>query len=134
MLFAELEDFSGTIEVTVFPRVFYAHVSDLEPDAIIVVEGRVDMTGEEPKLLADEIWRMSEYRSSFYLIPPTNTDRRVLWNEMQTVFAGHPGDHPVYVRSDGRWRQLETRHWIDGSAAVRRELAQLMGESAVRVR
>ena len=134
MLFAELEDFSGTIEVTVFPRVFYAHVSDLEPDAIIVVEGRVDMTGEEPKLLADEIWRMSEYRSSFYLIPPTDTDRRVLWNEMQTVFAGHPGDHPVYVRSDGRWRQLETRHWIDGSAAVRRELAQLMGESAVRVR
>jgi len=134
MLFAELEDFSGTIEVTVFPRVFYAHVSDLEPDAIIVVEGRVDMTGEEPKLLADEIWRMSEYRSSFYLIPPTDTDRRVLWNEMQAVFAGHPGDHPVYVRSDGRWRQLETRHWIDGSAAVRRELAQLMGESAVRVR
>jgi len=134
MLFAELEDFSGTIEVTVFPRVFYAHVSDLEPDAIIVVEGRVDMTGEEPKLLADEIWRMSEYRSSFYLIPPTDTDRRVLWNEMQAVFAGHPGDHPVYVRSDGRWRQLETRHWIDGSVAVRRELAQLMGESAVRVR
>ena len=134
MLFAELEDFSGTIEVTVFPRAFYAHVSDLEPDAIIVVEGRVDMTGEEPKLLADEIWRMSEYRSSFYLIPPTDTDRRVLWNEMQAVFAGHPGDHPVYVRSDGRWRQLETRHWIDGSAAVRRELAQLMGESAVRVR
>ena len=134
MLFAELEDFSGTIEVTVFPRVFYAHVSDLEPDAIIVVEGRVDMTGEEPKLLADEIWRMSEYRSSFYLIPPTDMDRRVLWNEMQAVFAGHPGDHPVYVRSDGRWRQLETRHWIDGSAAVRRELAQLMGESAVRVR
>lgn len=134
MLFAELEDFSGTIEVTVFPRVFYAHVSDLEPDAIIVVEGRVDMTGEEPKLLADEIWRMSEYRSSFYLIPPTDTDRRVLWNEMQAVFAGHPGDHPVYVRSDGRWRQLETRHWIDGSAAVRRELAQLMGESAVRER
>ena len=134
MLFAEIEDFSGKIEVTVFPRVFYAHVSDLEQDRIIVVQGRVDTTGDEPKLLADEIWRMSEYRASFYLIPPRDTDRRALWNEMRTLFAAHHGEHPVYVRSDGRWRQLEEHHWIDGSAAVRRELTQLMGESAVKIR
>lgn len=134
MLFAELEDFSGKIEVTVFPRVFYAHVSDLETDAIIVVQGRVDTTGEEPKLLADEIWRMGEYRTSFYLTPPADTDRRTLWTKMQELFAAHAGEHPVYVRSDGRWRQLDTGYWIDGSAAVQSELAALMGENAVRVR
>jgi DNA-directed DNA polymerase III alpha subunit len=134
MLFAELEDFSGKIEVTVFPRVFYAHVSDLETDMILVVEGHVDTTGEEPKLLADQIWRMSEYRSSFYLIPSADADRRTLWIEMQELFAAHPGDHPVYVRSDGRWRQLGENYWIDGSAAMRQALTALMGERAVKVR
>ena len=134
MLFAELEDFSGKIELTVFPRVFYAHVSDLETDMILVVEGHVDTTGEEPKLLADQIWRMSEYRSSFYLIPSADADRRTLWTQMQELFAAHPGDHPVYVRSDGSWRPLHENYWIDGSAAVRQALTALMGESAVKVR
>ena len=134
MLFAELEDFSGKIEVTVFPRVFYAHVSDLETDMILVVEGHVDTTGEEPKLLADQIWRMSEYRSSFYLIPSADADRRALWTKMQELFAAHPGEHPVYVRSDGRWRQLGENYWIDGSAVVRQALTALMGERAVKVR
>ena len=134
MLFAELEDFSGKIEVTVFPRVFYAHVSDLETDSIIVVQGRVDMTGEEPKLLADEIWRMSEYRASFYLIPSTDADRRTLWTAMQEIFAAHRGEHPVFVQSEGRWRKLEEHCWIDGSPAVQQELRALMGERAVKVR
>ena len=134
MLFAELEDFSGKIEVTVFPRVFYAHVSDLESDAVIVMEGRVDTTGEEPKLLADEIWRMNEYRASFYLMPPTDVDRRTLWSGMQELFAAHAGEHPVYVRSDGRWRRLDESYWIDGSPEVRQELTQLMGEGSVKMR
>ena len=134
MLFAELEDFSGKIEVTVFPRVFYAHVSSLEPDAIIVVEGRVDTTGEEPKLLAEEIWRMNEYRSSFYLIPQTTVDRRTLWTAMQEIFAAHPGDHPVYVQSEGRWRRLGETYWIDGSKEAQSALTRLMGESAVKMR
>ena len=134
MLFAELEDFSGKIEVTVFPRVFYAHVSDLETDMILVVEGHVDTTGEEPKLLADKIWRMSEYRASFYLIPSADADRRALWTQMQALFAAHPGDHPVYVRSDGSWRPLNENYWIDGSGAVRQALTELMGERAVKVR
>ena len=134
MLFAELEDFSGKIEVTVFPRVFYAHVSALEPDAIIVVEGRIDTTGEEPKLLAEEVWRMNEYRSSFYLIPQTNVDRRTLWTAMQEIFAAHPGDHPVYVQSEGRWRRLGETYWIDGSKEAQSALTRLMGESAVKMR
>ena len=134
MLFAELEDFSGKIEVTVFPRVFYAHVSALEPDAIIVVEGRVDTTGEEPKLLAEEIWRMNEYRSSFYLIPQTSVDRRTLWTAMQEIFAAHPGDHPVYVQSEGRWRRLGETYWIDGSKEAQSALTRLMGKSAVKMR
>ena len=77
---------------------------------------------------------MSEYRSSFYLIPSADADRRTLWTKMQELFAAHPGEHPVYVRSDGRWRQLGENYWIDGSAAVRQALTELMGERAVKVR
>ena len=77
---------------------------------------------------------MNEYRSSFYLIPQTNVDRRTLWTAMQEIFAAHPGDHPVYVQSDGRWRRLDEMYWIDGTPEVRAELSTLLGETSVRIR
>ena len=134
MLFADLEDFTGRIEVTVFPRVFYAHVSDLETDRIVVVQGRLDTAGEEPKLLADEIWRIDDYRTSYYLIPPKDEDRKLLWEQMKATFAAHKGDHPVYVQSEGRWRKLDEAYWIDGTPEVRGALRELLGEPAVRMR
>ena len=134
MLFADLEDFTGTLEVTVFPRVFYAHVSDLEPDQVVVIQGRVDTAGDAPKLLADEIWRIDDYRTSYYLTPPQDADRAALWEKMKDVFAAHTGDHPVYVQSDGRWRRLDETYWIDGTPEVRAELSTLLGETSVRIR
>ena len=120
--------------MTVFPRVFYAHVAALETDSVVVVQGRVDMTGEEVKLLADEIWRMEDYRTSFYLIPPADADRGTLWAQMQEIFSRHTGDHPVYVQRDGHWRRLDASHWIDGSPEVCRQLSTLMGERGLKVR
>ena len=134
MLFADLEDFTGTLEVTVFPRVFYAHVSDLEPDRVMVMQGHVDTAGETPKLLADEIWRIDDYRTSYYLTPPQDADRAALWEKMKDVFSAHTGDHPVYVQSDGRWRRLDEMYWIDGTPEVRAELSTLLGETSVRIR
>ena len=134
MLFADLEDFTGTLEVTVFPRVFYAHVSDLEPDRVVVMQGHVDTAGETPKLLADEIWRIDDYRTSYYLTPPQDAGRAALWEKMKDVFAAHTGDHPVYVQSDGRWRRLDETYWIDGTPEVRAELSTLLGETSVRIR
>lgn len=134
MLFADLEDFTGTLEITVFPRVFYAHVSDLEPDQVVVIQGRVDTAGDAPKLLADEIWRIDDYRTSYYLTPPQDADRAALWEKMKDVFAAHTGDHPVYVQSDGRWRRLDETYWIDGTPEVRAELSTLLGETSVRIR
>lgn len=134
MLFADLEDFTGTLEVTVFPRVFYAHVSDLEPDRVVVMQGHVDTAGETPKLLADEIWRIDDYRTSYYLTPPQDADRAALWEKMKDVFSAHTGDHPVYVQSDGRWCRLDEMYWIDGTPEVRAELSTLLGETSVRIR
>ena len=77
---------------------------------------------------------MNEYRSSFYLIPSADADRRVLWTAMRTLFAAHRGEHPVFVQSEGRWRKLEEHYWIDGSPEVQQKLRALMGERAVKMR
>jgi DNA polymerase-3 subunit alpha len=55
MGFVALEDLQGTIELVVFPRIWDRFHDLLEFDKIVVVEGRVDAQGAEPKVLVDNI-------------------------------------------------------------------------------
>lgn len=55
MGFVTLEDLQGTIDLVIFPRV-WKRVSDIiDYDKIVLVEGRVDADGAEPKVLVDNI-------------------------------------------------------------------------------
>ncbi len=56
MAFATLEDFSGSIEVVVFPETFDRSREMLVADGVVAVRGKVDHgRGGDPKLLAEEI-------------------------------------------------------------------------------
>jgi DNA polymerase-3 subunit alpha len=55
MGFVTLEDLQGTVDLVVFPRTWDRFHELLEFDKIVVVEGRVDAQGAEPKVLVDNI-------------------------------------------------------------------------------
>ena len=50
-----LEDLQGAIEVVVFPSAYQGAQSVLEPDAIVVVRGKVDTREDTPKIVAHEV-------------------------------------------------------------------------------
>ena len=55
MAFVTLEDVQGAIELIVFPRVWDQYSELLEPERIVLVEGRVDTSGGDPKVFADSV-------------------------------------------------------------------------------
>ena len=55
MGFVTLEDVQGNIEVVVFPRTWEQCSRMIDPDAILLVEGKVDNDSGDPKVLADRI-------------------------------------------------------------------------------
>jgi DNA polymerase-3 subunit alpha len=55
MGFVTLEDVQGNIELVIFPRTWDKVVEMIEPDRVVVVDGRVDAASGEPKILVDTI-------------------------------------------------------------------------------
>ena len=55
MAVAELEDFKGTIKLTVFSKIFEKFGHLLEEDAIVRVQGQVELKGDTPEIKVDEI-------------------------------------------------------------------------------
>jgi DNA polymerase III subunit alpha len=55
MAFVSLEDLQGAIELVVFPRTWDRFSSVIDFDRILLVDGRVDLAGAEPKVLVDSV-------------------------------------------------------------------------------
>jgi DNA polymerase-3 subunit alpha len=55
MAFVGLEDLQGLIEVVVFPRTWKETEEQWELDKIVMVRGRVDAKGREPKLICESV-------------------------------------------------------------------------------
>ncbi len=60
MVFAQLEDLTGSVEVTVFPRVYESTAPVWNADNVVIVLGRVEEREESPKILADHAVLFSE--------------------------------------------------------------------------
>ena len=76
MMFAQVEDLTGSVEVTVFPRVYEATAQLWNTDEILLVLARIEQRDEEPKLLCEhaahfddagiaEIKRVADERREF---------------------------------------------------------------------
>jgi DNA polymerase-3 subunit alpha len=55
MAFVGLEDLQGSIELVVFPRTYDKVRVLLQEDKLLLVRGRVDANGREPKILCDQV-------------------------------------------------------------------------------
>lgn len=55
MAFVTLEDLQGTVELVVFPRTWEKFAGLLQTDRIVLVDGKVDAQGGEPKVLVDNV-------------------------------------------------------------------------------
>ena len=55
MAFASIEDFQGAIDLVIFPRTYSKYQQIIRWDNIIMVDGKVDNRGAEPKVLVDHV-------------------------------------------------------------------------------
>jgi len=60
MMFAQVEDLTGSVEITVFPRTYEATATLWNTDEILLVLARVEERDEEPKLLCEHAVRFDE--------------------------------------------------------------------------
>jgi DNA polymerase III subunit alpha len=60
MMFAQIEDLTGTTEVTVFPRTYEATASLWSADEILIVLARVEQRDDAPKLLCEHAVRFDD--------------------------------------------------------------------------
>jgi len=136
MCFATLEDFTHSIEIIAFPRVFYEHVNLFAPDMAVVIQGRVNMTDKGAKILADRVCSLDEYRSEYYITIQAEQDNDATMQALQQIFTNYHGDHVVYLHFVAKNRRIRaaSQFWLNESPGIVAEIEALLGTGAIKQR
>jgi DNA polymerase-3 subunit alpha len=138
MVFATLDDPSGSAEVVVFNSTYAAARDDLEEDRVLVVKGRVDhKQAGETKLVALEVTpfeSVPERREVRLRIDATQAPAGLI-RELAALVRDFPGDAPVYLSLEtslgARTLALGPGYRVKPDADFFAEARALLGEAAI---
>ncbi len=138
MVFATLDDPTGSAEVVVFNSTYAAARDHLETDRMLIVKGRVDhKQAGETKLVALEVtaFESTPVRREVRLRIDAREARAGLIRELAILVKDFPGDAPVYVALEtslgARTLALGPDYRVKPDADFYAEARALLGEAAL---
>ncbi len=133
MCFLTLEDFTGPVEVVVFPRIFERCNHFLTPDAVIQVKGKVNANDEGCKVLADEIRELTNSGSEIRIKIKAEHEAPETMNRLKNILQSHVGETVVYLHLLGSRKiiKADSRFWLKPTEVAIREVEALLGAGAL---
>ena len=136
MAFFKLEDLESSVEVLAFPKTMAQSGSLIQDDAILVVKGRLNNSGDDLKVRSFTIVEPDlTPRPELRLTVPAGVLSRDTVGKLKKILINHPGSAPVFVEmtSDGYFKmlRLDDQFRVDRTSALLAEIRNLLGASAV---
>ncbi|MBI3333107.1 MAG: DNA polymerase III subunit alpha, partial [Candidatus Omnitrophica bacterium] len=137
-----LEDFHGSVEVLVFPKVFPQVEGHLRVDSVVMLSGRASLREDRPKLLAQDLIPLEEAfgsRTQGVRIRLDPALERQTLEALKGTLRAHPGEVPVELTfgngSNGgvRIRVGESLR-VTPSTDLFQELLKLVGPDKLELR
>jgi DNA-directed DNA polymerase III PolC len=129
-----LEDLVTSTEVVVFPKTM-ANVGDLlENDAVVIVKGRLDTSGEQMKFVAMEVDKVDVERledAPLRIKVPSRKNKPEDLAMLRQLIERYPGSSPVYVHLGDRVLALSDAYLVENCGALAAEVRILLGADAI---
>lgn len=147
MMFGELEDLYGSVELVIFPTIFEKYNNLLFEDSIIKVTGKVSLKEDEkPKILVSGISKIDKTVSKLQVkkiakiyvrIPKDKLDLedRVI-GYIKDLSKEYKGNSEVYIFYDGtnKMKLLNKMYFLQDNDNVREKLELAFGKENIKIK
>lgn len=137
MAFCTLEDLYGSMEIIVFPKVYERYQILLEEDALILVEGRLSVSEEEVKLLAERFYPLKKERDEKLYLKLSDFSNTALLSNLKTILKHHEGHTPVILYEEKSQKSVvaDKVYWVDlENDGLMEDLRDILPEEYIKVR
>lgn len=138
MVYAELEDLTGAIELLVFPSMVAKFEHLLRAESMVAVSGGLDVAEDTPTKVRVEQMdildteRKAVKKNKLYLKLSSENDLRL--QKVKMILNGTNGTIPVYIYyEDSKTTVVTPQHmWVSGTKSHQAELIDLLSEENVK--
>ncbi|MDY6028895.1 MAG: DNA polymerase III subunit alpha [Acidaminococcaceae bacterium] len=132
MALLTLEDFSGSVQVVVFPKVYQECLKDIYQENIVCVLGRFSIDERESKIVAGEVRRLKqEIEREVRLNITRDKDTPAVQEALRGIFAKYRGGDTVYLHLTASRKIIKTAaaYWVNSAAdGFREDVQAVLGE------
>ena len=127
-----LEDRTGLVEVTVFPRTFEEVDALLVNEETVLVNGRIDQGEDSLKLICSGITELqNETEGALRLNVPSEGLSENGMETLKELIVTNAGERPVEIQIDDKLLQLSEEYRVDADNGLPAELRELLGADSV---
>ncbi|MBP2665170.1 MAG: dnaE [Firmicutes bacterium] len=134
MCFVTLEDFTGAIEVIAFPRTFERAGPLLTVDRAITVRGRVSITDDKIKIIAESVKPLGQKNAQEVRINiRREQETPEIFDRLKQIFTSCHGDAIVFLQLLDQKRIIKTdkNFWINPSPLAVKRIEDILGSGSV---
>lgn len=133
MAFLALEDFTGSIEVIVFPKTLSKLDAVIAEGKIIAVHGRLDIRDDEnPKIILESAAPFGADIESLIISLPG--EKIALLDKIRPVIGAHRGEIPIIISCDYGNISVNNAGNCDGSGELIGEIDKICGKKQCRIK
>jgi len=137
MLFATLEDTTGTVEILVFPKVLEKSKEMWLEDKLVLITGKISEKDSEPKILCEAVadLKIEEMKNKMLNINiPKNTDKEVI-NELKRLLGESKGTMIVFLNlyTSQNIKKVKLKQGINYTNELNNKLTSLLGDDNIRL-
>ena len=133
MCFMTLEDFTGRINVTVFPDVLRKNQKLLYAGSVVILQGRAENSEDEAVVIASNISDIEHYTPSYYLNITSEFDNPIVYNKLKTVFKSYQGQQSVFTNKNGQWQKMSSDYCVKYDNFVTAAFESILGKGNLHV-
>ncbi|NLM97157.1 MAG: DNA polymerase III subunit alpha, partial [Halanaerobiaceae bacterium] len=125
MAFLTVEDWSGRVDLVVFPDIYSKFEKNLSPGSRVMISAHIS----DDSIIADSIIGLDT--SLLEIIIKGNEIGAQKLNNLKNILRKYPGEIPVFITIEAKMRYLlltDSIFWVGGSIYLRKELEQLLGK------
>ena len=134
MCFATVEDFTGSLEVVVFPRTFERAGPLLALDRPVVVMGRANVSDDKIKVIAESVKAIGQAAAQEVRVRiRKEQERPEVFERLKQTFSDYHGQTTVYLQLLDQKRLIKTdaSYWIIPSPAAINKIEEILGPGSV---
>lgn len=143
MAILTLEDLTGNLDILVFPRAYESARPYLNVDAPVFVRGKLNLKEDNPKIIAEQIFPLTETQKRLTKAIFVNVDLPSVQPEMldslKSVFSDHQGSCRVlidfsYPTGEKLVMEVDPQNRVNPSDELVQDIEAVLGEKTVLVK